>query len=255
MLRSFPRRLYLAIMDFGFYGQVFRQPLRDTLVFLLYLAALLAFLLTLLYAWRLFPTLDHFLAWAGDHIPAFEIRDGQLETSATQPIRTTYDGEFQLTLVFDTTGIYTDPAGLDEPAVLLTSRNLFLRSGGRTQTFTWADYGPFRFDPAQVDGYGAILKLLYFPGAYSVLLVYHLLAKGLTAIFLVPLAYSMGLSYGVRFRFRECFTVTLHSLVPAVTVDFAVTMSRVEISYFDLIYLAAAAVYTVFAAQRCAVAQ
>ncbi len=254
MLRSFPRRLYLAVMDFGFYSQVFRQPVRDSLVFLLYLSALLALLLTVIYAWRLFPALDHFLEWAGAHVPAFEIREGQLETSAAQPIRTTYEGDFQLTLVVDTTGIYTDPAGLDEPAVLMTRRNLFLRSGGQTQTFTWADYGPFRFDPGQVGSYGAILKLLYFPGAYSILLIYHLAAKAATALLLIPLAYSMALSYGTRFNIAECFAITLHSLVPAITVDLAVTMSGVEIGYFDLIYLAAAAVYTVFAAQRCAVA-
>lgn len=254
MLRSFPRRCYLAITDFDFYAQVFRQPIRASLLFLLYLAALLALLLTVWYSFRLFPSLDQFLEWAGANVPPFEIRDGVLRSSTTQPVLRNYEGDFALTLVLDPTGTYTDPAGLDEPAVLLTRENLFMRTGGRTQTFTWADYGPFQFDPRQVDGYGLILKLIYFPTSYSVLLVYHLLAKGLTALLLVPIAYSMGLSYGTRFRFSESYTIALHSLVPAITVDFAVTMSGVEISYFDLIYLAAAAVYAVFAAQRCAVA-
>jgi hypothetical protein len=255
MLKSFPRRFYLAITDFGFYPQIFRQPLRATLVFLLYLAGLLALLLTVWYSWRLFSTVDDFLAWAGANVPPFEIREGILHTQAAQPLLRTYSGDFELTLVLDTTGAYLEPAGLEEPAILMTRQNLFMRSGGRTQTFTWADYGPFSFDPLHVDGYGLVLKLLYFPTSYSVLLVYHLLAKGLTALLLVPLAYSMALSYGTRFSFLESYAITLHSLAPAVAVDFAVTMSGVEISYFDLIYLAAAAIYTVFAAQRCTVAQ
>lgn len=254
MLTSFPRRFYLAITDFGFYPLVFRQPLRMTLLFLLYMAGALALLLTVLYCFSLFGSLDRFLDWAAENVPAFEIRDGVMHTSATQPLLVTYDGDFDLTLVLDTTGAYKEPVGLDEPAVLMTRENLFLRSSGQTQTFTWADYGPFQFDPVHVGGYGFVLKLLYFPISYSLLFLYHLLAKGLTALLLTPLAYSLALSYGTRFTFAESYTIVLHCLAPAVAVDFAVTMTGLEITYFDLIYLAAAAIYTAFAAQRCAVA-
>jgi hypothetical protein len=68
------------------------------------------------------------------------------------------------------------------------------------------------------------------------------------------MAYSIGLSYGVRLPYSNCFTITAYSLVPAICIDLAVKMTGVEISYFSLIYLGVVALYTFFATQRCVVA-
>lgn len=256
MLRHFPRQLYLAISDFEFYKRIFQQPLRETLLFLLYLAGLVAALLTLIYAWQLFPALDNFVHWGETNLPAFEVSGGTLKLGSTQPIVEHFDRPkgSTWTFIFDTSGTYSEPLSLEEPALLFARRDLTLRVEGRSQSYAWDDFGEFKFEPSELDTYGRLLKWSYFPLAYSFLLVFTLLAKPLTAVVLSPLAYSVGLSYGIRLPFMNCFTIALYSLVPAITIDLAVRMTGMEISYFDLIYLAAAAVYTFFATQRCVVA-
>jgi hypothetical protein len=254
MLKSFPRRLYLAVTDFDFYARIFQEPARNTLLLLLYLACLVSIILTIHYATIFFPALTHFQAWAEESMPSFETGEDGLRVDAEQPLVLKYSNDFSLTLVFDTTGTYTDPLGLEEPAVLLTRDRLFLRSASQTQTYNWSEYGDFAFRPEEIETYGFVLRLLYFPTAYAFLLVYQLLAKSVTALLLSFLTYPIGARYGIRFTALNGFTIALYSLVPAITIDLAVKMTRVQIDYFDFIYLTAAAIYTVLAAQRCAVA-
>ena len=257
MLRNFPRQLYLAISDFEFYKRVFQQPLRETLGFLLYLSGLVAVILTLIYAWWLFPAVDQFVDWGRTNLPAFEVSDGVLKMSSDQPIVKHFEGAngSTWTFIFDTSGTYAEPLAMEEPAILFARRELTLRMEGRNQSYAWRDFGNFSFDPSQTGAYGTLLKWAYFPLAYSALLVTTLLSKALTAIILSPMAYFVGLSYGIRLPFLSCFTIGLYSLVPAIAIDLAVKMTGMQISYFDLIYLAAAAVYTYFATQRCVVSQ
>ncbi|MEJ2076391.1 MAG: DUF1189 family protein [Acidobacteriota bacterium] len=256
MLRYFPRQLYLAISDFEFYKRVFQQPLRETLLFLLYLAGLVAIVLTLIDAWWLFPAIDSFVAWGKTNLPPFEVTEGTLKLASVQPIVKHFDGPNDAiwTFIFDTSGTYTEPLSLEEPALLFARKDLTLRFEGKSQSYSWGDFGEFSFEPSKLGSYGTFLKWSYFPLAYSFLLIFSLLAKPLTALVLSPLAYSVGLSYGIRLPFLNCFTIALYSLVPAIAIDLAVRMTGMEISYFDLIYLAAAAVYTFFATQRCVVA-
>ncbi len=256
MLRNFSRQLYLAIADFEFYKRVFQQPLRQTLVFLLYVAGLVAIVLTLIDAWWLFPIVDDFVAWGKTNLPEFEVSQGTLTLGSNQPIVEHFerpDGS-TWTFIFDTSGTYTEPLSLEEPALLFARHDLTLRFEERSQSYSWDDFGSFKFEPSELGSYSSLLKWSYFPLAYSFLLVFTLLAKPLTALVLSPLAYSVGLSYGIRLQFLNCFTIALYSLVPAITIDLAVRMTGMEIGYFDLIYLAAAAVYTFFATQRCVVA-
>lgn len=257
MLRHFPRQLYLAISDFEFYKRVFQQPLRDTLIFLLYLAGLVAVILTLIDAWWLFPAVDTFVAWGADNLPSFAVTDGSLKLDSKQPIVKHFEraNGSMWTFIFDTSGTYAEPLSLDEPAILFARKDLTLRLEGQSQVMSWDDFGNFKFEPSQLDAYGTLVKWTYFPLAYSFLLVLTLLAKPLTAIILSPTVYFAGLHYGgIRLPFSNCFTIALYSLVPATTIDLAVKMTGMQIDYFDLIYLAAAAVYAYFATLRCVVA-
>ncbi len=254
MLRAFYAELYLSVTDFEFYPRIFRRPLSGTLRFLLLLSALVSIVLTLLYAWKWFPEADQFFAWAETNIPAFEIREGRLLTAVEQPFLAKYENGQPLTFVFDTTGAYPDPAGLEEPAFLLAEERLFVRFEGRTSSYPWSDFGTVDFRPGDLPKYAGFLKLVYFPGAYSLLLVYTLAAKALTALILSPLAYIVGLTHGARLTFPHSLTIAVHSLVPAIAIDLAVRMTTVTISYIDLIYLAVAALYTFLASQKCAAA-
>lgn len=255
MLRRFITHAYLAVTDFGFYVRVFEQSSRLTALFLLYLAAFTAVLLTLINAWFYSGQVRRFFDWAGANVPSFEVIDGVLTVDADQPRVLKYRNGTTWTLVFDTTGTYKDPLGLEEPVVLFARNNLFFRMEGQTQTYSWEDFGSFRVTPEDLPYYHGIISWLYFPLGYCFFLVYSLVGKSIQAIILCPLAYSVATGYGVRLRFKHCFTIALYSLVPATVIDLAVEMTGLEISYFGLIYLAVAAIYTYLATQKCAVVE
>jgi hypothetical protein len=91
--------------------------------------------------------------------------------------------------------------------------------------------------------------------AYSFFLIYTLVAKVIQALVLSPLAYSVAIGYGVRFSLRNSFTIALYSLIPAIVIDIGVTLTGVHMSYFELIYLVIAGIYTFMASQKCAVVE
>lgn len=254
MLIRFLRQSYLAITDFGFYPSVFEQAWRLTLLYLLFLSATLAVFMTFVYAWHLGPRVEKFFDWAEHTLPALDVRDGKLALESTEPILVTYTDDTTWTFVFDTSGTYADPVGLDEPALLFTEEKFFIRIQGQTQTYAWSDFGDFSVNRGNIREYEATLKWLYVPFAYGFLLLFSILGKGFTALLLCPLAYSVGSTYGVRLTLQNCFTICLYSLVPAIAVDMAVQLTGLNIDYFEIIYLAAAAIYTFFATQKCATA-
>lgn len=252
MFRRFLGELYLAVTDFAFYRSVFDRPLRRTLLFLLLLSASLALILTAIYAWKYNPEVDRFFSWAEENLPPIEIVHGELKVLAEQPLVRKYRTDTTWTFVFDTQGTYDEPAGLEEPVFLFTREKFFFRMEGQTQTYGWDDFGEFRISSENLPDYKQAIKWLYFPSSYSFFLILSLLAKSLQALILSPLAYSVGVSYGVRFSFRNVFTIALYSLVPAIVIDLGVRMTGVEISYFDLIYLVIGGIYTFLAAQKSA---
>lgn len=253
MLRRFISQSYLAITDFEFYQTVWQQSLRSTLLFLLYLSAVVAIALTLIYAWLLYPTFSDFFAWAEVNAPAFSVQDGQLQVEADQPLILEYRDEPTWTFVFDTTGTYLDPDGLEEPVLLFTRDELFLRVQSATEAYSWKDLGVFEVRPEDLRGYKKIITLIYFPFSYSVFLIYTVIAKSIQAVVLCPIAFIVGSGYGVRLSFRNAFTIALYSLVPAIAIDLAVRVTGLNISYFDLIYIVTAGIYTYFATQKCVV--
>ena len=61
----FFRQLYLAITDFEFYKSIFDQPFRQTLLFLLYIAASVTLIQTLLYGYQYSPAVNDFFECPG----------------------------------------------------------------------------------------------------------------------------------------------------------------------------------------------
>jgi hypothetical protein len=181
------------------------------------------------------------------------VKEGQLQVEADQPLLLKYRNDPTWTFVFDTKGTYKDPEGLEEPVMLFTRDQLFIRIQGASESYRWKDLGSLEVQPGDLNDYRKVLLLIYFPVSYSVFLIYTMLAKSFQALLLSPLALVVGTGYGVRLSLRNSFTIALYSLVPAIVIDLAVHLTGLNISYFDLIYIATAAIYTYFATQKCVV--
>jgi len=253
---NFYRQVHLAITDFGFYSHVFEQSARRSLIYLLFLAGHVAVIVTLYYAWVVLPASNSFLDWAEDNLPPMRVQEGALIVDADQPLKRYYPGQTVWLLILDTTGIYSDTRGLEEPAVLLTRERLLVRlSGGNNPPpLDWKDVPPFDL-PGDFPTIRRAILWGFFPLTYSFWLIWSLLFKALQALLLTPLAMSVASLYGARMPFRSYFTIALYSLTPAIVIDCAVQWTGLRIVYFDLIYLAIAAIYTYMATQRCSMAR
>lgn len=252
---NFYRQFYLAITDFGFYQRHFRQSLRRSLRYLLFLAAHVAVFLTLYWAWFIFPAADRFFTWAESNFPAWQIQEGQLEVSADPPLKRVYEADSSWTFIFDTTGTYDDATGVAEPAVLFLREKLVLKHSGQTQTHFWKDLGNFQVQPRDMSSFRTYFKWVYFPVVYSWLLIWTLLAKSVQGLLLSLVAMSTASLYGVRLDLKQSFTIALYSLTPAIVIDLLVKAVGVEVYLFDIIYLFTAAIYAYLATQRCVTAE
>jgi hypothetical protein len=246
----FYREAYQAVTDFGFYRTVFQQGLRRSFLYLFYLSATLALALTLIYAWRYAAEFHSFWRWAEANLPVLEVRDGELRVEAEQPTVRTYHGQEVLTFVFDSGAGYQDAEEVQEPGVLFTRDALYVRLGGRTQSYRWQDYDEFRLAPPEMRQVEQLIKWAYFPVSYSFFFIYNLIAKAFHALLLTLFGVSATARYAIRLPFRHYFTIALYALTPAVLIDLAVTMTGLEISYFFVIYLGTGAIYTYMASQR-----
>jgi len=247
-LLLFYRQAYSAVTDFSFYRTVFEQVLRQTLLYLLYLAAHVAAILTLIFAWLYGPAFLEISNWAQENFPPLEIRDGQLFVETEQPLVKKYPGKQLTTFVFDTTGTYEDPQQLEEPSILFTREKLYFRILGQTQTYLWRDW-PFR----AVEDFTRFVKWAYFPTAFSLIFVYTLLAKGLWALILTSLGLLATSRAAIRLPFQQYFTIALYSLTPAIVIDLAVRMTGLEVPLVPILYLITAALYTYMATHKCVV--
>lgn len=247
----FLHEAYLAVTDFQFYRIIFEQPFRRTLLYLLYLSAGAAVILTLTYAWQYGPHVRKIFRWAEQNFPPFEVKEGKLTVEAEQPLIQRYEGKQTITFVFDTSGTYQGLARLEEPAVLFTEEKMYVRHHDQTQIFLWQDLGPVRVGKEELRDWERWCARAYFPVAYSLLLVYALVAKTVQAVFLMTFGILASTREGIWLKWDRYFTITVYSLVPAVIVDLGVTMTGVRISYFYLIYLGIAALYTYLGTRRC----
>ncbi len=249
-LLLFYRQTYSAVTDFSFYRNIFEQVLRQTLLYLLYLAAHVAAILTLIFAWHYGPAFFEITNWAEENFPPLQVQDGQLLVEAEQPLVKKYPGEQLITFVFDTTGTYEDPQQLEEPSILFTREKLYFRYLGQTQTYLWRDW-PFQ----EVKDFTRFVKWAYFPTAYSLIFVYTILAKGLWALILTSIGLLATSRAAIRLPFQQYFTIALYSLTPAVVIDLAVRMTGLEVPLFPFLYLVTAALYTYMATYKCVIVE
>ncbi len=248
----FLQEAYLAITDFHFYRTIFEQPFRRTLLYLLYLSATVALVLTLTYAWQYGPQAREICRWAEQNFPPFQVKDGKLMVEAEQPLIKKYTGEQPITFVFDTSGTYTDPEILEEPAVLMTEEKIYVRFRGRTETLRWKDLGPIQAGGEELQRLKSFLTWAYFPVFYSVFLIRSLIVETIHGCLLILFGFLASARKGIWLKSSRYFTIALYSLTPAVTIDLAVTMTGLEGVHFPLvIYLGTAVLYTYLGTQKC----
>ncbi|MGH9340222.1 MAG: DUF1189 domain-containing protein [Acidobacteriota bacterium] len=248
---KFYREAYSAVTDFAFYRSVFLQPIRRTLLYLMFLSANASIILTLAYAWHYGPRLERFFDWAQDNFPPFEVSNGQLAVQGEEPIVHRYQDDQVVTFIFDTTGEYGLPRRSQEPAVLLAADRLYLRLDGVNQTYEWQDLGDF--SKSQLPEIRSFIQWVYFPIGYSFWLIYTLATKSMLVLFLTVFGLSASMRTGIRLPFAHYFTIGIYSLTPAVVIDLAVTVIGQNVPYFFMIYFAAAALYTYMATHKCTV--
>lgn len=253
LLKSFLQHLLASIQDFGFYRRIFRQPLKDSLIFLLFFSVLVSVLSTIITFIYLSPDIRDFFSWAKENAPAISVSEGVLSVEAEQPLVLKYRGGETWMLVFDTTGVYKNTSDFNEPVILLGSEELVLRIKGQVQTYSWRDFGTFEVNSENIDFLSLSLQGMILPLGFFFHFLIALISKSLQATLISPLAYSVANSYGVRLPFRSSFSIALYSLVPATALDLLVKASGMNISFFMFIYITAAIIYTYLATKKCVV--
>lgn len=251
MVRVLLRQFYLAVTDFRFYLEAFQQTWHRTFGFLIFLAVGVAGVATVLEALWLFPALDAFGAWGKNHLPAFKVVDGRLSLERTGPIFLQYGSNPGWIFFLSDSDVPETELPIGAPAVLLLPEEIVIRYNDTERAHSWVQVGDFTFTPSDFDGYLSYTKWFFVPVVYSFLLVFQVFAKLFTAILLTPVSLWTSVALGVRIPFRWGFNIAAYSLAPAVTIDLGVRMTRVEITYFDWIYLGVAVLYTVMATRRC----
>lgn len=242
-----------SIQDFGFYRRIYRQPLKESLRFLLYFSILVAVLSTIISFLHISPDFRRFVDWAEENVPSISVQDGVLNVEAEQPLILKYRGEKTWILVFDTSGVYEDTSEFNDPVVLLSRDRLILRIEGQLEDYSWSDFGTFELNSQNIGYYSILLQALIVPLGFLFHLLVTLISKGVQAVLISPLAYSVANSYGIRLPFRSSFAIALYALVPATALDLLVKASGMNISYFMFIYIFAAIIYTYLATKKCVV--
>ncbi len=251
----FYREAYGAIVDFGSYQRIFEQSLRRSLIYLLLLCAHIALVQTTTWAWYQLPAVLRLIEWAHHNFPPLEIRDGLLRLEAEEPIVKEYLGDRVYTFVFDTTDQSQPIHKFNPPAVVLSRENLHLMDGERTQTWPWSVWnelgGDFMVGPQQWLEVKHWFNTTFYPVGFTAFLLLALFAKSVQALLLSFFSASAAARQGVRLGFRSYFNVALYGLTPAVALSLVLASSGLAVPFFDLIYLATAAIYSYLAMQRC----
>ena len=250
MRTTFYHQFYWAITEFPFYKTILAQPLRQTLLYLLYLCAHASLIVTVAYAFHLGPEFREFGTWLQENVPPMQVSDGRLHVEADQPLVQTYSGRHPVTLIFDTTGSRQEVARFPEPLLLFTEDALVLRQNQTVETFPWTDFGTFEVTPELIRSWLELMKWVYFPTTYSLILVFTFAIKLVLALLFTLLALSVTTRYQVKFPYPAYLAIAIYSLTPAVAIETAVTLTGLSIRYLEVIYLATTGIYTYMATSR-----
>lgn len=242
LLLRFYRHAYAATADFSFYRTVFEQPVGKTILYLFLLSAHLAAVLALATALHSAEV----VGWMEENFPEMEIKDGEMEVDTEQPLVLRYPGTEMVTFAFDTTGTYTDPRELSDPAVLFAREQLHILYMGSVQTYNWRDLPFSRFSELL-----QMVKILYFPLAFFSFLVYSLIEKSILVLLLSSIGVLATTAYEIRLPFLSYMTISAYSLTPAVVIELAVSMTGMGNWVLSFLCLLTAGIYTYMASQRC----
>ena len=250
MRTTFYHQFYWSITEFPFYKTILAQPLRQTLLYLLYLCAHASLIVTVAYAFHLGPEFRDFGKWLQENVPPMQVSEGRLRIEADQPLIQTYSGRHPVTLIFDTTGSRQDLTRFPDPLLLFTEDSLVLRQNQTLEAFPWTDFGSFEVTPELIRDWLELMKWVYFPTAYSLVLVFTFAIKLVLALFFTLLALSVTTRYQVKFPYPAYLAIAIYSLTPAVAIETAVTLSGLSVQYLDVISLATTGIYTYMATSR-----
>ena len=250
MRTIFYHQLYWAITEFPFYKTILAQPLRQTLLYLLYLCAHASLIVTVAYAFQFGPEFREFGTWLQENVPHMQVSDGRIRIEADQPLILTYSGRRPVTLIFDTTESRPNLARFSEPLLVFTRDALVLRQNQTLETYPWRDFGSFEVTPEQIRNWLEIMKWVYFPIAYSLILIFTFAFKLVLALLFTLLAILVTSRYQVRFPFPAYLAIAVYSLTPAVAIETAVTLTGLSVLYLEVISLATTGIYTYMATSR-----
>ncbi len=252
----FYRDAYRAITDFGYYREVFDQPLHRTLTYLALLTVHAALISSLAMAFYHLPWISRGLAWAQHNFPVLVFTDGRLsvpEAESGGPLTREYLGQSVWTFVFDPNGSQNTNQ-VRQPAVVLTPEKCFLMVDAQTQmSWAWRDVivtatvGPDLWERLSREA-----GRLFVPFAFAGFLLLYLVVKPFQAALLTFFSVVAAVRMGLRLPFSHHFSICCYALTPAVAIDLVLQAANL-LGFMDFlpIYLATAAVYAYRATQHC----
>ncbi len=261
----FFREAFQAVTEFSFYRTIFQQRLSRTFLFFVYLVFTAAAVQTVAYGWTAFPAIGKFLGWMETNFPPLRFDGAALSVQGQQPLVLKYLSKEVHTFVIDTSGNPESPYKFDQPVYLLTRDNLMVLRGGQRQTWPWEmarrglaiflgpPDGVRAIDHRDWAEWRRLLPWVFFPGLFAGLLLEESSIRLLQALLLTFFGMSASVRLGVRLPFSHYFNISLYSLTPAVAINLIVAATGQYVFYFDLIYLATAAIYTYKATQKVVV--
>lgn len=235
-MTTFFSQIYLSATDFSFYRKIARQNLSQTLQYFFLLLLIMASLTTVVYFYTFKAGIESFALWAQKNLPAMEIRNGILSSTAPQPYSVQ---EKDFAFILDTTGKITRFDPLIPNGVLVTRDRVSVkRQGLETQdiVFNWVKELQITAEKIQV-WKDKIIPLL-IPILFVSLLIGLVLSKTLQAFIfsLVILIFSNPQTTGLGMR--ELFNLSLYAATPALLLGLVIQLLRLEIPYFQVIYFA-----------------
>ncbi|MCU1280102.1 MAG: hypothetical protein JWM53_3648 [bacterium] len=241
------RALATVAFDLGVFTSVARQRLRRTFVYLLLLVALAAGASTV----RVMLTLREAVRWLEPHldeIPTIVIRNGEASADVEQPWVKDLgkdDKGNRVVAIIDTTGAREDFAP-DEVGVFLKKREIVVKQIEERREIPLSRFPDTTVGPDVVRGWikQAMRRAPFYVGAF--LLAWYLFAKSMQALVLV-----LAALIGARaMRFGQLFTIAVYALTPAVLVDCALSLVKLHVPAFWLVYLAVSVAYAILGARR-----
>ncbi|RSL30923.1 DUF1189 domain-containing protein [Salibacterium salarium] len=185
-----------------------------------------------------------------EEMPAFEIRDGTMESSTTEDSYRSMEGENGENIIFDTTGsIDNEDIQEDEKVTAFLQEQLIFKSGGETQSFHYDQVGNFNITKEDLLSYiGAVdgLLLLFIP---VVMILMYLLFTALKFVGIFSLS-LFGLlikkAAPIPLSYRQIWIICAHAVTLPTIIMTIVNMLPGQIPWSFTIYWIIAFIWLYF---------